>query len=262
MHAVERPISAAVAMAAQAVGLPAGRTPANRWQTSGAIGATLPAMRRARSIRRFVAAALSGLIVSSLPAHAQVAGDRAVSAAADPMGACEAAARQSLAAQGAAPAAVTFNAAPALQANLSNASQTVLRGSGRWRNAGGLHSFDYICNVDPQASGTVGVVLRDSTSAAARTAAPRTPSEPDMSHVSPAACESRAAEALKQRWPGVSQISFDRATRRLLQDSPSRSRLHGHGRALPTPDSPSTHFGFDCELDPRDGRVLAMRLSG
>ena len=212
--------------------------------------------------RHFFAAAVSGLAVLALPARAQVASDKVVSAAADPAAACESAARQALAAQGAAAASVTFNAAPALQASLSNDSQTVLRGSGRWRNATGLRSFDYICNVDPQASGAVGVVLRDSTPTKAKVAATRTPSEPDMSHVSPAACESSAAEALKRRWPSVSQISFDSATRRLLQDSPSTSRLHGHGRALPTPDSPSTHFGFECEIDPRDGRVLGMRLSG
>ena len=216
--------------------------------------------RVAGLIRHFFVAAASGLIVSSLPAHAQ--SDEAAGADTDAAAACERAARQSLAAQGASPAEVTFNAAPARQTSLSNDGRTVLRGSGRWRGASGLRSFDYLCNVDPHAPGAVGVVLRDSAPAAAKAARPRTPSEPDMSHVSPAACESSAAEALKQRWPRVSQISFDRATRRLLQDSPSKARLHGHGRALPTPDSPSTHFGFECEIDPRDGRVLGMRLSG
>ena len=39
------------------------------------------------------------------------------------------------------------------------------------------------------------------------------------------------------------------------------AELHGRGRALPSPSAPPTFFGFDCELDPRDGRVLRTNLS-
>jgi hypothetical protein len=87
--------------------------------------------------------------------------------------------------------------------------------------------------------------------------------DPDISHLSPAACESSAAAALQQRWPRVSQISFDTATRSLTQQSAARAELHGQGRARPAPESQVlVHFGFDCTIDPRDGRVIGMRLSG
>jgi hypothetical protein len=109
----------------------------------------------------------------------------------------------------------------------------------------------------------IGLVLRDAISVAARPEAPaRPPAEPDLSFLSPAACESSAVLALKQRWPRVSQISFDPETRSFSQDSDRSAALHGRGRALPAPDAPATLFGFDCEIDPRDGRVLATRVSG
>ena len=57
-------------------------------------------------------------------------------------------------------------------------------------------------------------------------------------------------------------LSFDGATRSLRQEGPGRATLHGNVRALPAPDQPHTHFGFDCEVDPRDGRVLSTRISG
>ncbi|MDQ6679499.1 MAG: hypothetical protein M3Y67_00850, partial [Pseudomonadota bacterium] len=72
---------------------------------------------------------------------------------------------------------------------------------------------------------------------------------------------SSAASALKRRWPRVSQISFDTDTRRFVQASPGKADFHGRGRALPEPGVPSALFGFDCEIDPRDGRVLGTRLS-
>ena len=198
----------------------------------------------------------------SLSAHAQVATGKPNTTGAEAVAACERAARQALAAQAAHPAEVTFNAAPTVQPSLSSDSQIVLRGVGRWRGTGGVRSFDYSCNVDPRTFEAIGLVMRDSTPVAAEAAPARTPTEPDLSHLSPAACESSAAEALKQRWPRVSQISFDSATRSLLQESPSRAKLHGNVRAVPEPGLPSTHFGFDCEIDPRDGRVVSTRVSG
>jgi hypothetical protein len=218
--------------------------------------------RMSLSSRLAFGAAVSGLIMGSLPAWAQATTDKTTAAATEAVAACEKAARQTLVEQGAHAAEVTFNATPAVQSSLSNDSQVVLRGAARWRNAGGAHSFNYSCNVDLRTSQATGFVMRDSTPVAAEAVPARAPTEPDMSHVLPAACESSAVEALKQRWPRVSQISFDTATRRLLQESPGRAKLHGHGRALPVPEAPSTYFGFDCEIDPRDGRVLNTRVSG
>jgi len=137
----------------------------------------------------------------------------------------------------------------------------VLRGAGRSRGAGGVRSFEYGCNVDLHTSEAVGLVLRDTIVIAAKREPQRAPAEPDLSHLSPAACESSAVQALKQRWPRVSQITFDAETRSFAQESAEQAALHGRGRAQPAPDVPATLFGFDCVIDPRDGRVLSTRVS-
>jgi len=208
---------------------------------------------------RPLAAACSLVLMSALAAAQPAARPAATNSEA--AAACERAARQSLATQGTPVADLKFIGTPALQPGLSNENQVVLQGAGSWRAAGGQRSFDYSCNVDLRTPEAVGVVIRDTTPAT-ESAPARARREPDLSFVSPAACESSAAAALKQLWPRVSQISFDSSTRSLSQESASKAELHGHGRALPSPGSPSTHFGFDCEIDPRDGRILGTRVSG
>jgi hypothetical protein len=217
-------------------------------------------MRRLPSPPRFATGfVLIGVIAAPLSVQGQAANAKTESPVAAAIEACERAARQTLTAQAFQPIEVTFNPAPTEQGGLSNDGQVVLRGAGRWRAANGVHTFNYSCNVDLHTF-EAGLVMRDSTPAPVE-AAPRAPLEPDLSALSPAACESSAVEALKQRWPRVSQISFDVATRSFEQPSSSRAELHGRGRALPAPGSPSTFFGFDCEIDPRDGRVIHTSVS-
>jgi hypothetical protein len=208
---------------------------------------------------RAVAAMAALVLLPHLPASAQDAASKPAATPSEAAAACERAARQSLAPQSDRPAEVSFNAAPAVDASLSGDRQLVLRGAGRWKAASGMRSFSYSCNVDLRNTEAVGLVMRDTTPAEA--APPPRRIDPDLSHVSPAACESGAAAALKRRWPNVSQISFDTATRSLSQESAAKAELTGQGSALPAPGMPSTHFRFDCELDPRDGRVLGTRVS-
>ncbi|MDQ6628879.1 MAG: hypothetical protein M3Z29_10605 [Pseudomonadota bacterium] len=211
------------------------------------------------------ALAASGLCIGalslSLSAEAQPTTGKPEGPHAAAIEACQRAARQALPWQATPAVDLTFSAPPTVQPSLSSDSQIVLRGVGRWRGAGGMRSFYYNCNVDVRTSEAVGLVMRDVTPAAPESAA-RPPVEPDLSQLSPTACESSAAEALKERWPRVSQISFDAATRTLSQQSSTRAQLHGSGHALPGPGAPSTLFGFDCEIDPRDGRVVLTSVSG
>jgi hypothetical protein len=206
--------------------------------------------------------AVISLIMFSLSAHAQAPTGKPDTAGAAAAEACERAARQTLTGKALHSVEVTFNAAPTVEPNLSSDSQIVLRGVARWRGASGIRSFNYSCTMDLRTSEAVGLVMRDSTPVAAEAAPARAPAEPDLSELSPAACESSAVEALKQRWPRISQISFDSATRSFRQQSTSRAELHGSGLAVPAPRSPFTLFEFDCEIDPRDGRVLRTSLSG
>jgi hypothetical protein len=118
--------------------------------------------------------------------------------------------------------------------------------------------------VKVRADSVAGVVLRDAVPAGERAAAPEPAVrsvEPDLSAVSPAACESAAASALKRRWPNVGRIAFNADTRSLVQDSAGTAQLQGQGTAQPQLGNElSSHFTYQCALDARTGRVLALRL--
>ncbi|MEO8836206.1 MAG: hypothetical protein ABI364_05665 [Caldimonas sp.] len=219
-------------------------------------------MQHAPGSIRLIACVAACASIGAGAANAQTA--TAVAPDGSPGGAvaaCERAAMQTLAAPHGRSVEVSFDPAPAVQSHLSGDNQTVLRGAGRWRGEGGTHTFTYSCNVDPRNLEAVGVVLRDATRPAAPKPAPA-PLEPDLSSLSPAACESSAAEALQQRWPRVAKISFDRDTRSFRQPSAILAELHGTGWAQPGPGARLTFFGFDCAIDPRDGQVLRTSVSG
>jgi hypothetical protein len=207
-------------------------------------------------------AVFGGLALLPSGPLAQAADGKSAADNADAVAACERAARQSLASRATQAAEVKFAGRPTAQPHLSSDSQIVLQGAGSWRAASGMRSFAYRCNVDLRTPEAVGLVIRDTTPVPRQATTARKGIEPDLSHLSPAACESSAAAALKRRWPRVSQISFDTSTRSLLQESASKAELHGQGLALPAPGAPAAHFSFDCEIDPRDGRVIATRISG
>jgi hypothetical protein len=176
--------------------------------------------------------------------------------------ACERSVRELLATKGTPVAQVHFIAAPTPQSGLSSDSLVVLQGSGNWRSSSGdVSTFAYTCNADSQTFEVAGVVLRDTTPASAQSTSPRQTLEPDLSNLSPVACESSVAAILRKRWPRVSEISFESATRRLKQTSPNMTELHGRGRALPIPGAPISYFGFECEISSRDGRILNTRVS-
>jgi hypothetical protein len=175
--------------------------------------------------------------------------------------ACERAARSTLSTtRGGAPD-VSFNAPPAAVPGPADATELVLRGAGRARSAAGSRSFSYSCSFDTRSGEVSGVVLRDTAGEGASAAAAARSVEPDLSNVSPTACESSAAAALKQRWPTVSRIAFDAGTRAMEQDTLGNAALRGQGTAQPAPNAPSTHFSYTCAVDPRSGRVLATRIA-
>ncbi len=213
-----------------------------------------------------LAARIAALVVVTvaLPSQAQSGAETPAAAASRAAAACEKSARQTLSARAAKAPEVTFDAAPAIQHELSNESQTVLRGTGRLRGVDGVHAFTYVCNVDRSSFEVVGLVLRDAPApaAAAKARPAPAPLEPDLRALSPAACESSAVLLLQQRWPQVARISFDSATRTYRQTTAERAELLGSGRAEPTPGATPRLFGFECAIDPRDGRVLRIGLSG
>ena len=221
----------------------------------------MPLSTRFRPVAPGVGLALATLAAAALGETASIVPETASPAAVE---ACERSARQAVPNLGRELVEVTFSGAPAVQPGPAIDGQIVLRGAGRWRApAGPVRTFTYTCNVEVKSGEAVALVLRDTTpQPAAKAPPPRPPAEPDLSELSPAACESSAVAALKARWPRVSQITFDVRTRVFQQPSASSALLHGSGQALPSADSATRLFGFDCEIDPRDGRVLRISISG
>jgi hypothetical protein len=179
--------------------------------------------------------------------------------------ACEQAVRATLRDSRGAAAEVSFNAPPASLPGTADAGDMMLRGAGRARSGGNARTFTYSCTYDTAAASVSGVVLRDAAPAgdrAAVRAAPVSTVEPDLSQISPTTCESAAATALKKRWPNVGRIAFNADTRSLQQDSAGTAMLSGQGTAQPQLGNElSSHFTYQCSLDARTGRVLALRLA-
>ena len=172
--------------------------------------------------------------------------------------ACERATQQTLRDTRGAAAVASFTAPPSVLPGPADASELTLRGAGQVRTASGTQSFSYSCTYDTSAGSVAGVVVRDAGSPAQAAAARGV--EPDLSHVSPAACESAAAGALKRRWPNVTTISFSAVTRQLSQDAGGNASLRGQGMALPSVNDRTTHFSYDCAIDPRNGRVTKVLI--
>lgn len=199
---------------------------------------------------------------AAAPGSAAASGPIAGAAQRAAAAACEAAATETLrGGRGSANASVGFNAPPALVPGPADAIELTLRGAGRVQPAGNAPArpFNYSCTYDSEGGKVTGIVVRDA-GAAAPVASPR-PVDPDLSFVSPAACESAAADALKRRWPNVSRIAFNTDTRQLSQDASGEAHLQGQGTALPRVGAPSAHFGYDCAIDARNGRVTGLQLT-
>jgi hypothetical protein len=173
--------------------------------------------------------------------------------------ACERAAQETLQSSRRSVGGVSFNAAPSTVPGAADASELVLRGTGRVLSSSGSRPFSYSCNYDVQSGQVTGVVVRNAGGTERKPAARSV--EPDLSNVSPSACESSAAAALKRRWPSVGRIVFNSETRQLSQDASGQARLLGQGAAALQVGGPSTHFSYDCAIDARTGRVTGLQLA-
>ncbi len=134
--------------------------------------------------------------------------------------------------------------------------ETAVRGEGSYRVPGGASvSFTYGCAYDAAKDVTSGVVLREN---AGRGGAIEKPFEPDLTHVSPQACESAAAAALSKEHPRVARINFGSDSRRLQPAESGRIAMTGGGSVERAPGMNLIPFHYRCEVDPRSGRVLSI----
>ncbi|MBL8324303.1 MAG: hypothetical protein JNJ89_05020 [Rubrivivax sp.] len=139
-----------------------------------------------------------------------------------------------------------------------------VKGAGRYRGvgvagrtAGAGQPFTYSCTFNTRTGSASGVVLRESGSPASRDAW-----QPDLSRVSPEACESAVAQHLKASHPRVANIALEPDTRRLEPGADERTvLLLGHGAVQRAAGMNAVPFTYSCELDARSGRVVVVKTS-
>jgi len=134
-----------------------------------------------------------------------------------------------------------------------------VRGEGRYKRGGNSVGFAYSCSYNNATGATSGVVFREDERTAAAAAAATW--QPDLTHVSPEACESAVAAVLKDRHPRVGRIVFGSESRRLQPAANARIGLQGKGAVQPAPGMNALPFDYRCEIDPRNGRILQAQAS-
>lgn len=135
-----------------------------------------------------------------------------------------------------------------------------VKGEGIYSGSGGPGvPFTYSCAFDADSGETSGVLFRD---AARPRATPKPAAEPDITHVSPEACEAATAEALKQKYPRVGRIAFDVATRKLLPAPNDHSSLVGQVAVERAPGMALIPVTYRCVFAPRTGALVGTAIDG
>jgi len=133
-----------------------------------------------------------------------------------------------------------------------------VKGEGRYRGASGRTTpFSYSCFYNLKSGETNGIVFRDAGGPAA---APDPAAwQPDLSNVSPQACESAAAAALKDKHPRVGRIVLDAGTRRIAPGPDGHLLLEGSGAVQRAPGMNANVFRYRCEFDQRGQRIVDVQ---
>lgn len=138
---------------------------------------------------------------------------------------------------------------------------TAVKGAGRYRGAGGgSFPFTYTCSYNPRTGTASGAMFRE-TGARPTAVAETRPWQPDLTNVSPEACEAATAAALKDKYPRVGRIAFGSDTRRLQPAPNDRIGLEGQGAVQRAPGMNAAPFKYRCEIEPRSGKVVQVTTS-
>jgi hypothetical protein len=138
--------------------------------------------------------------------------------------------------------------------------ETGVKGEGRYRSASGrATTFTYSCYYNTKSGETSGVVFRDTGGGAPLPEA--TAWQPDLSNVSPEACESAAAASLKDKHPRVGRIVLDADTRRVAPGPDGHLLLEGRGAVQRAPGMNANPFGYRCEFDRRGLRIVDVQTT-
>jgi hypothetical protein len=137
--------------------------------------------------------------------------------------------------------------------------ETSVRGEGRYsgRANGSTHAFTYSCAYNAKVGTTSGVMFRESADRAPDEAA----WQPDLTFVSPQACEAASAAELKEKYPRVARIAFDSDSRQLSPAADKTTSLAGLGAVQRAPGMQAVPFNYRCEFDTRNGRIVSVQTS-
>ncbi|MBX3607677.1 MAG: hypothetical protein KF788_20555 [Piscinibacter sp.] len=138
--------------------------------------------------------------------------------------------------------------------------ETSVRGEGRYRaGSGDAVPFTYSCAYNSANDSTSGALFRDVP--VQRAAAAEKAFEPDLTNISPEACESAAANSLKSKHPRVGRIVFGSDSRRMQPGANGLVQLAGQGAVQRAAGMNATPFAYQCEVNPRTGRVVGIHTS-
>jgi hypothetical protein len=136
--------------------------------------------------------------------------------------------------------------------------ETGVKGEGRYRGASGRTTpFSYSCFYNLKSGETTGIVFRDAGGPAPAPDAAAW--QPDLSNVSPQACESAAAAALKEKHPRVGRIVLDAGSRRIAPGPDGHLLLEGSGAVQRAPGMNANVFRYRCEFDQRGQRIVDVQ---
>jgi hypothetical protein len=137
--------------------------------------------------------------------------------------------------------------------------ETSVKGAGRYRGASNRSTpFSYSCAFNAKTGTTSGVMFRETAAAPASADGAW---QPDLSRVSPEACESAVAAVLKEKHPRVGRIVFGSETRRMQPAPNSRIGLDGQGAVQRAPGMHTMPFSYHCEFDAQSGKVVHAQAS-
>jgi hypothetical protein len=137
--------------------------------------------------------------------------------------------------------------------------ETGVKGEGRYRSAAaGPVPFTYSCAYNAKTGETSGALFRETGSARAGS---EQAWQPDLTHVSPAACETATAAALKDKYPRVGRIVFGSDSRQLRPAANAHTSLEGKGAVERAQGMGAVPFEYSCEIETRSGKVVSVKTT-
>jgi hypothetical protein len=153
---------------------------------------------------------------------------------------------------------VNFVAAKRVVMPATEGQELAVRGEGRYRERPGSRGveFTYQCAFDVTTGATSGVVFRDESAPSVR---PQQAWEPDLTHMSPDACETAAVAQLKEKYPRIGRIAFGSDSRRLRPAPNEHTSLEGQGAMQRAPGMNAVPFTYRCEFESTSGKLVGVQ---